>query len=216
MQGSAPASGRGWKIRVLSRRSAPAITRLDRTGGSASKLLFLPAVHPRPVVPPPSPSPPSAQDEQDSDFLRGRRRSWARLIARTWREDPSLCNSCGQPMKIIAALSSPHQDDVIERVLRYLHLWPSGRFAVRNAFGPGPRRATAARFPLGSGHFAARQLAAQPPWKRSPKARAPPAKTQGTAVPSERRTPVDPRETTDPVIEDDLYLMDDIPPDVDA
>ena len=54
------------------------------------------------------------------------------------------------------------------------------------------------------------------PWKRSPKARAPPAKTQGTAVPSERHSPVDPRETTDPVIDDDLYLMGDIPPDVDA
>jgi hypothetical protein len=68
-----------------------------------------------PRVPPPPPSPPLAQDGQDSEFLRGRRRSWARLIARTWHEDPSLCNSCRRPMEIIAALSSPQQDDVIER-----------------------------------------------------------------------------------------------------
>jgi hypothetical protein len=37
--------------------------------------------------------------------------------------DPSLCASCGQPMKIIAALTPPHQEDEIERILRHLHLW---------------------------------------------------------------------------------------------
>ena len=120
-----------------------------------------------PRVFPPSPCPPVDQDGQDSDFLRRRRRSWATLIARTWREDPGLSNSCGRPMKIVAALSSPLEDDVIERILRHLSLW-------------------------------------DPPWLRPPKARGPP--------PTARRLPTDLRETIDPLIDDELYSVDEIPP----
>ena len=42
-------------------------------------------------------------------------------------------------MKIISVIG-PDQPEVIERVLRHLRLWPSGRFAARDACGPSPRR----------------------------------------------------------------------------
>ena len=37
--------------------------------------------------------------ENEGEFLKVRRRNWARLFARTWHEDPSLCAGCGKPMK---------------------------------------------------------------------------------------------------------------------
>ena len=61
--------------------------------------------------------------EDESEFVRLRRANWARLIARTWFEDPSLCGCCGQPMKVISAISSPEQDDVIEKILRARGEW---------------------------------------------------------------------------------------------
>ena len=35
-------------------------------------------------------------------------------------DDPELCSGCGERMKIVAAITSPDQDDVIEAVLRAL------------------------------------------------------------------------------------------------
>ena len=63
-----------------------------------------------------------AQEEQDDEFQRKRRRNWARLIAKVYMEDPQVCRTCGKPMRIIAAITSPGQDDVIERILRHLQL----------------------------------------------------------------------------------------------
>ena len=65
----------------------------------------------------------AAEAEEDDEFLRTRRHNWARLIAKVWLEDPSLCRSCGKPMPIVAAITSPEQDDVIERILRHLEIW---------------------------------------------------------------------------------------------
>ena len=45
--------------------------------------------------------------EREGEFLKLRRRSWARLIARTWFEDPSLCPTCGKEMTALAAITSP-------------------------------------------------------------------------------------------------------------
>ena len=61
--------------------------------------------------------------EEESEFVKLRKRSWARLISKVYLEDPSLCPSCGKPMRIISALSSPHHDDVIERILRARGEW---------------------------------------------------------------------------------------------
>jgi len=63
--------------------------------------------------------------DEDSEFVALRRKNWARLIARTWLEDPSLCDGCGKPMRAISAISSPEQDDVIERILRARDEWDS-------------------------------------------------------------------------------------------
>jgi hypothetical protein len=49
------------------------------------------------------------------EFVRPRRRNWARLIAKVWQERPDLCRGCGQELKIISAVSSPQQDEVIEK-----------------------------------------------------------------------------------------------------
>jgi len=72
-----------------------------------------------------SPSSPTVAiiQAEESEFLRVRKRSWARLIAKTWLEDPVRCPSCGKEMKILAAISSPAQDDVIERILRARGEW---------------------------------------------------------------------------------------------
>jgi hypothetical protein len=59
----------------------------------------------------------------ESEFVRLRRRSWARLIAKVWKDDPSLCSSCGSVMEIIAAITSPGQDDVIEKILKARGEW---------------------------------------------------------------------------------------------
>jgi hypothetical protein len=42
-------------------------------------------------------------------------------------------------MQIIAAITSPHEDDVIERVLRHLELWNPPWKRQRRARGPRPR-----------------------------------------------------------------------------
>jgi len=69
-------------------------------------------------------------EEEESEFAKVRRKNWARLIAKVWLEDPSLCASCGKEMRVISALTSPHQDDVIERILKsrgaWDHYWTDG------------------------------------------------------------------------------------------
>ena len=52
-------------------------------------------------------------EEEESQFVKVRRKNWARLIAKVWLEDPSLCASCGKEVKVVSALSSPHQDDIL-------------------------------------------------------------------------------------------------------
>lgn len=52
-------------------------------------------------------------EEDESEFVRLRRANWRRLIARTWLEDPAVCDGCGQPMKLrppaLVGLSLRHQ-----------------------------------------------------------------------------------------------------------
>ena len=65
----------------------------------------------------------AAVEEEDDEFQRKRRRNWAKLISKVWLEDPQVCHRCGKPMAIVAAITSPGQDDVIEKVLRHLQIW---------------------------------------------------------------------------------------------
>jgi hypothetical protein len=66
---------------------------------------------------------PTALDDQDSDFVRARKKNWARLIAKTFLCDPEVCPKCGAKMKLVAAISSPAQDQVIEKILRHIGAW---------------------------------------------------------------------------------------------
>ena len=61
--------------------------------------------------------------EEESEFVKLRRKSWARLISKVYLEDPSLCRSCHKPMRIISALTSPHQDAAIKKMLRHRGQW---------------------------------------------------------------------------------------------
>jgi len=107
------------------------------TGGLAATALPLPPTDPRgPADTPPPPGPTCFQEE--SAFLKGRKRNWARLIKKTWLQDPCLCKSCGQPMKVLAAISSPEQDDVIERILKARGEWDPPWKRPRRARGPPP------------------------------------------------------------------------------
>ena len=52
-----------------------------------------------------------------------RKRNWARLIAKVWKDDPKVCPECGSKLELLSAISSPAQDDVIEKILRRRGEW---------------------------------------------------------------------------------------------
>ena len=86
-------------------------------------------------------------------------------------------------MRIIAAIAR-EQEDVIERILRHLHLW-------------------------------------DPPWKRQRKVRGPPPSSMNESAPSPTKARNCEEETfeteaVDPIIDDELYAVDPLPPDDDA
>ena len=78
-------------------------------------------------------------EEQESQFIKLRRKNWARLIEKVYLENPALCSACGEEMKIISALTSPHQDNVIEKILKSREEWDPPWKRQRRARGP-PRR----------------------------------------------------------------------------
>ena len=63
------------------------------------------------------------EEDEESEFVKVRKRNWARLIAKVWKEDPELCPECGSRLEVLSAISSPAQDDVIERILRCRGEW---------------------------------------------------------------------------------------------
>jgi hypothetical protein len=63
------------------------------------------------------------EEEEETEFVRVRKRNWARLIRKVWLQDPELCPRCGSRMSVIAALASPHQDEAIEEILRCRGEW---------------------------------------------------------------------------------------------
>ncbi|MDA1195326.1 MAG: transposase [Planctomycetota bacterium] len=67
------------------------------------------------------------EDEQDL-WVRARRRSWARLIARIYEVDPLVCPRCGDELKVVAAITDPR---VIDRILEHRR-----RVGLRSPFEP--------------------------------------------------------------------------------
>ena len=78
--------------------------------------------------------------QEDSEFVRLRRKNWARLIAKVWKVDPENCASCGEKMRVISAINHPHQDDVIERILKNRGQWDPPWLRERRARGPPRQR----------------------------------------------------------------------------
>jgi hypothetical protein len=78
-------------------------------------------------------------EDEDSAFVKLRRRNWARLIRKVYLENPALCPACGKEMKIISVITSPHQDDVIEKILEATGQWDPPWKRERRARGP-PRQ----------------------------------------------------------------------------
>ncbi len=75
-------------------------------------------------------------EDPDSEFVRVRKRSWARLIQKVWLDDPEACPRCGSHMVVLAAISSPEQDDVIERILKSRGEWRPPWERERQPRGP--------------------------------------------------------------------------------
>jgi len=59
---------------------------------------------------------------------------WRECIKKIWEVDPLECPKCQAEMKIISFI---HEAEVIEKILRHLNLWESGKPARRNR--PPPR-----------------------------------------------------------------------------
>ncbi len=59
-------------------------------------------------------------------------------IARVWLQDPQLCPGCGEPMRVLSAITSPHQDDVIEKILKHRREWDPPWRRQRRARAPPP------------------------------------------------------------------------------
>ena len=93
------------------------------------------------------------EEDEESEFVRVRKRHWARLSAKVWKENPEICPQCGSRLEVLSAFvarqlasqSSPAQDDVIERILRCRGEWPCGLRAVALRLRDQPSSATTLR-----------------------------------------------------------------------
>jgi hypothetical protein len=65
-----------------------------------------------------------APPETTSTFVKARRRTWAKLIARVYGADPLRCKHCGSRMRIISFILDP---EVVEKILRHLGRWRQPR-----------------------------------------------------------------------------------------
>ena len=86
-----------------------------------------------------APSPPDVltlEEEEESDLVKVRKRNRARLIQKVWCEDPEVCPKCGAHMRVLSAISSPAQDDVIGRTRRRRNQWDPPRERQRLPRGP--------------------------------------------------------------------------------
>jgi hypothetical protein len=70
-----------------------------------------------------NPNAASVPDDGDAEFTQKRGRGWAHFIRKVWIDDPEQCEKCGGRMKIVAALSSPEQDDIIRAILESTGQW---------------------------------------------------------------------------------------------
>jgi hypothetical protein len=67
---------------------------------------------------------PAPEGEEESSFVKARRRTWAQLIARVYGADALKCKRCGGTMRIISVITDP---EVVEKILRHVGLWGKSR-----------------------------------------------------------------------------------------
>ena len=65
-----------------------------------------------------------------------RKRNRARLISKVWKDDPEICPDCGAKFEVLSAISSPAQDDIIEKILRCRGEWRPPWERERQPRGP--------------------------------------------------------------------------------
>ena len=72
-----------------------------------------------------------SDDPPESEFVKKRRASWARLLRRVLEVDPLACPRCGEVMKVVAVIIEP---SAIDRILR--HVAEKGGDDVHEQRGP--------------------------------------------------------------------------------
>ena len=82
---------------------------------------------------------PAPEGEEESSYVKARRRTWARLIARVYGANALKCRRCGGTMRIISVITDP---EAVEKILRHAGLWGRSRGppASGGASGGGERR----------------------------------------------------------------------------
>jgi hypothetical protein len=73
-------------------------------------------------------SPLTVTDVSDYQPRRLPSKKWRELIKQVWEVDPFDCPRCGAEMKLIALIDD---DEVIEKILRHLDLWPEDCLSAR-------------------------------------------------------------------------------------
>ena len=79
--------------------------------------------------------------DDDTNLVKARKASWARLIRRIYEADPMLCPRCGTTMKVLAVIT---EAPVIDRILRHLRVAgiPDPFDEARPPPDPPPRAST--------------------------------------------------------------------------
>jgi hypothetical protein len=100
-----------WVHRICSQIPDPRLHLTRSYGAYANKIRRsrLPA-RPQPLADPPD-------ADADTDFVKARKASWARLLRRIYEADPLICPRCGDTMDILAIISEP---PIIDRILRHI------------------------------------------------------------------------------------------------
>jgi hypothetical protein len=62
--------------------------------------------------------------QEESTYVKARRRTWAQLLARVYGVDALKCDKCGGRMRIISFITDP---EVVEKILRHVGVWGEGR-----------------------------------------------------------------------------------------
>ena len=66
--------------------------------------------------PHPDTSPGSTITEPEEDWIKARRKSWARMIQQVYETNPLLCE-CGSKFKVISVIEARHQSNVVGKIL---------------------------------------------------------------------------------------------------